>query len=224
MCRPCGPTAPAQRLLAPPKARLGVGAEHADAVDPAAEVGRDADVGRGGHHPLADALDSRASSTSTRPNASCVESAARGACRRAGGQRRPASGRTPAAVAQPFAGGGAQPSASGEPGSKPPTRRSASGRSARRSSSICSPVRSAEWLSGWPAIGSPTALDRVGEDHGRPVGALAGGREGVEQVARGRGRRGRGRSDPIRPRSGSSSAPQARAARRGAAARSQRAR
>ena len=86
------------------------------------------------------------------------------------------------------------------PAANRPTRSRGSGPSDARSSSICSPVSSAEWFSGSPGDRQAPALDRVGEDHRRPVGSSSRAAVAPRACRRGRGRRGRAPAAPARRR------------------------
>ncbi len=124
---------------------------------------------------------SRERSTRTRPNASCVLErpgrALAGLVRHRAPAARPRRARGAGARGGPPRGCPA-----GEVGVEAvPLAVARRARWRSGSSSICSPVSSAEWLRGLPAIGQAPALDRVGEQHARPVGDRVALGEGLEQ-------------------------------------------
>ena len=139
-------------------------------VDPAAEVRRDARR-RARRSRSARATPSTRERSSRiaperllrrRPRAGSRVESARDGISHAPAARRSAARAAPAAAAQSVPSGVVRIEAR-------PTRSRASARARRAAASICSPVSSAEWFSGRPAIGRPEALDRVGEDDARAV-------------------------------------------------------
>ncbi len=123
-----------------------------------------------------------ARSTKKRPNACCVEAVP--ACARPtsrGTARRRARGERLALAAARPRSGTARPRR--VPSAKRAHGSSASAPRSPASCAHCSAVSSAEWLAGWPSVGSRQRLDRVGED--RPTAgrvAASACAERVEQV------------------------------------------
>ena len=191
------------------------GAEDAHLVDPAAEVGRHADVGRGGHDPLADArargrgrsARGRTPPAWTRPRGGAVGRRRHGSTGRAAGRGR--------RIASRARGRGAQRARPASPASKRVplvVRRRARSVAAQLVDLLAGEQRGV--VERAPGDRQAAALDRVGEDHRRPVGC---GRRvpasASQQVAQVVPAEVAGSATRRPPRSGSSARPQRRTAR-----------
>ena len=184
MCWPLRRHRPALRrddlFLAKGVGPLGA-VEDAAAVDPGAEIGRDRDVGRGrddAPRQLAVAGGDVAQQPAERFLGRLALAARHRQARRHRDRRRRRAGAPPARPAAPRSRNAESRSA----GRSSPANSSHSAPSGtampRWNAAIWSGFISPAWLSLCPAKGSPIALDRVGDEAGRPV--VGDGVEGVE--------------------------------------------